>query len=111
MRIVWLLAGVLLVVPSLGSDATKEYDGRANAVDLEGSWQQVGVVWNGHVTMGEVACVWTYRNGKEKTHQDGRLLGERPYTVDASSRPAWMDGFRRNGGGTQGQNVEAHLPD
>jgi uncharacterized protein (TIGR03067 family) len=39
-RIVCLLAGVLLVVPSLGSDAPKEYDGATVQVDeLEGTWR------------------------------------------------------------------------
>ena len=90
-RTVCLLVGVLLVVPSLGSDTPKDYDGAAEAADLEGSWQQVGVVWNGRLTTTEVGPVWTYRNGRETTHDDGRLVGECPYTVDASSRPARMD--------------------
>jgi uncharacterized protein (TIGR03067 family) len=90
-RIVCLLAGVLLVVASLGSDSPKEYDGAAEAADLEGSWQQVGAVWNGQLTVTDAGCVRTYRNGRETTHDDGRLVGDCPFTVDTSSRPARMD--------------------
>jgi uncharacterized protein (TIGR03067 family) len=90
-RTVYLLAGVLLVLPSLGSDSPKGYNGATESASIEGAWQLVEIVWNGRVRILEVGCVWTYRNGKETIHEDGRLLGERPYTVDASSRPARMD--------------------
>jgi uncharacterized protein (TIGR03067 family) len=97
-RIVCLLAGVLLVVPSLGSDAPKEYDGVTDDTGLEGSWQQVGAVKNRDTTMEmSSAYVWTYRNGKVTLHLDGILTAEDSYTVDASFRPARMDCVKTDG--------------
>src|SRR5436309_543639 len=82
----------VLVVALLGSDSPREYDDATENVSLEGSWEQVGAVWNGHVTLfRESPCVLTYRNGTEATYQHGHLLEERACTVDVDSHPGWMD--------------------
>jgi uncharacterized protein (TIGR03067 family) len=90
MRRIVLLAGVLLVVPALGSDAPKEYDGRAVTDDLEGAWQLIREElpgWSKTIEDGPVAM---YRNGTQTVTLKGRLLARRPFTVDAVSRPARM---------------------
>jgi uncharacterized protein (TIGR03067 family) len=89
-RTVCFLAALLALAP-LGSDAPDEFDGAAETADLEGSWQQVGMVWNGKRTVTDAGCVRTYRYGRETTHDGARLIGVCPFTVDTSSRPARMD--------------------
>jgi uncharacterized protein (TIGR03067 family) len=97
-RIVCWLVCALLVLPLLGSDLPKEYDGATRDTELEGSWRQVGAIWNGGVTEGmEREYVWTYHNGKETTHLDGDLIAQRPFTVRASFRPGRMDCFETVG--------------
>ncbi len=95
-RIISLLVSSLLVVPSLGSDAPREYDDRTERDELQGAWQQIGAVWNGDITWVE-GCVWTYRNGKVTAHYNGVLITENLYWVDASVRPARMDSIERVG--------------
>jgi len=96
-RFVCLLAGVLLVVPSLGSDDPKGYDGAVVWDDaLQGEWRHVGYMLNGNV-IKEEGGVWTYRNGKETISQDGRQLSERRYVVHPSSRLGRMDCVETSG--------------
>jgi uncharacterized protein (TIGR03067 family) len=89
-RTVCLLAGVLLVVPSLGSDAPKEYDGTVAWDDeLQGSWLLVGVDFNGKA-VDFVESVQTFRNGKYTTKdKNGTTAGT--YIIDASQTPAHLD--------------------
>src|SRR5262249_52284330 len=63
-RIVCLLAGVLLVVPSLGSDAPKEYDGATERDELEGTWELVGIECRPVQEGPSNQCVVTFRGGR-----------------------------------------------
>ena len=89
-RVVWLLAGVLLAAPSLGSDAPQEYDGATFMTDgLQGSWLLIGKEFNGKA-VDFVESVQTFRNGKYTTKdKDGTTTGT--YTIDASQTPAHLD--------------------
>jgi len=78
-RIVCLLAGVLLVVPSLGSDTPKGDDGATEIDRLEGTWRATG----------KKPEEWsiTYRGGRyriDETHR-GR------YRIDATRTPPHLD--------------------
>jgi uncharacterized protein (TIGR03067 family) len=87
-RIVWLVAGVLLVVPSLGSDAPKDTDGATEADELRGTWQIVAAEFKGiRLT---AAGVLIYRDGKYgPVNSRGSWAGT--YTTDASRKPAHLD--------------------
>src|SRR5262245_631196 len=89
-RIACLLAVLLLVLPSLGSDAPKEYDETVAWEDgLQGSWLLVGQEFNGK-PVDFVESVQTFRNGKYTTKdKHGSVAGT--YTIDASQKPAHLD--------------------
>jgi uncharacterized protein (TIGR03067 family) len=94
-RRVWLLAGVLLVVPSLGSDVRKEYDGATARDELEGTWLMVSVEYE--VLLPFAASIKTYCGGRwEWPVADETFSGT--YTTDAGSKPARLD--ETNLGGT-----------
>src|SRR5262249_53404922 len=63
-RIVCLLAGVLLVLPSLGSDSPKEYDGATQLSNIDGSWQLVMRRQDGQETVFKERIIWTFRKGE-----------------------------------------------
>src|SRR5690242_5712976 len=54
-RIVSLLAGVLLVVPSLGSDSPRGYEAATAGDELHGTWREVEAV---------SPFEWTFRGGQ-----------------------------------------------
>jgi uncharacterized protein (TIGR03067 family) len=90
-RTVCLLAA-LLVLPSLGSDAPKEYDGTTEA-GLEGVWERVSATPAGGKAVialpGE--CVETFRDGRWVYRHKGRLVSEGVYRADYTRRPCALD--------------------
>ena len=87
-RIVWLVAGVLLVVLGSGSDAPKDYDGAMGQDELEGSWRMVAVEYCGRDQPVPVKGAWTYRRGKFTPPLANR---EGVYKADPSRKPARLD--------------------
>jgi len=93
-RFVCLLAGVLLVMPTLGSDTLREYDGEAVWDDgLQGTWQFVEGRSSGEIKIlvpgGPV--VRTFRRGRWEYRLNGELESEGVYATDTSRNPAYLD--------------------
>jgi uncharacterized protein (TIGR03067 family) len=92
-RSVCLLAVALLALPSLGSDAPKEYDGATERDELEGSWERVSAAPVG----GKAAislpgeCVETFRDGRWVYKDKGRVISEGVYRADSTRRPCALD--------------------
>jgi uncharacterized protein (TIGR03067 family) len=90
-RTVCLLAVVLLALPSLGSDAPKDYDGATAVADeeLRGTWVLKKVERNGHLLMARRGDqtfrgrVWEEKRGSD------RRIGT--YTADPSRNPCFLD--------------------
>jgi len=88
LRIVWLLAGVLLVVLSLGSGAPKGYDGTVAWKDgLQGTWHTVAGEIGGERVLLVADADQTFRAGKWYVSSNS----EGTYTTDESYRPAYLD--------------------
>jgi uncharacterized protein (TIGR03067 family) len=91
-RTVCLLAA-LLVLPSLGSDSPKEYDGATARNELEGTWERVSAAPVGEKAVislpGE--CVETFRDGRWVYRHKGRVISEGVYTADSTRRPCAFD--------------------
>src|SRR5689334_19381814 len=86
-RMIWLLAGVLLVVPSLGSDSPKGYDGATiQEDDLQGEWRTVNRDW----TADRQSPDLTFRGGKYVAAVGG-FAEVGTYTIDTSRRPAHLN--------------------
>jgi uncharacterized protein (TIGR03067 family) len=98
-RTVWLLAA-LLALPSLGSDAPREYDGAANADELEGTWAFVmgGIPGAINVDVPGLPTVQTFRRGKWEYRQGGEVVSEGVYATDTSRNPATLDEITKGGG-------------
>jgi uncharacterized protein (TIGR03067 family) len=93
---VCLLAVVLLVVPSLGSDAPREYDGvTANADDLEGEWQVTAMTFNG-IQVSFHKTVVAFHGGRY-TETGGKRQEIGTYKVAAVRSPAELDITPSNG--------------
>ena len=73
-----LLVAVLLVLPLLGSDAPKDYDGAAAADGIEGTWVRVAAEWDGR-KLDIIAGTLTFQGG-------GRLLEETAGTAPRAGR-------------------------
>jgi uncharacterized protein (TIGR03067 family) len=90
---VCLLATVMLVLPSLGSDSPKEYDGATARNELEGTWERVSATPAVGKTVialpGE--CVETFRDGRWVYRNKGRLVSEGVYRADDTRRPCALD--------------------
>src|SRR5262245_13693195 len=90
-RIVCLLAGGLLVVPSLGSDSLKEYGDAAEPDELQGTWALVLQVYDHRQAIApavEGSEVESFRAGRwEKRDPEWSVT----YRTDASRRPAHLD--------------------
>jgi uncharacterized protein (TIGR03067 family) len=99
-RIVCLLAGVLLVVPVLGSDSPKEY-GDATEIDgIEGTWRFVSAERiGGDVKRVEWAGppILTFRGGRYVGLRDGRTVEQGDYWVDNRQTPRHFDRFPESG--------------
>ena len=95
-RTVCLLAVVLLVVPSLGSDAPRGYDGEAVWDDeLQGTWQ-----WdefNGRKVETNLREVLTFRSGTyTSSYSDGDTF-RGSYRLDPTRKPPHLDEVPSNG--------------
>jgi uncharacterized protein (TIGR03067 family) len=89
-RTVWLLVGVLLVLPSLGSDAPKDYDGAVRTEDIEGEWRLVSCRFGGESASEGGRAIWTFRDGQFIPGEWNGL--KRTYTVAPSVHgPAPID--------------------
>jgi uncharacterized protein (TIGR03067 family) len=88
-RIVCLVAGVLLVAPSLGSDAPKEYDGTAEADAIAGTWKPTRLLTSGESFDAE----WMF--GEMMTCRSGTyFVGDTlrgSYRTDPRALPAHLD--------------------
>src|SRR5262249_10853397 len=95
-----LLAIVLLGVVALGSDSSKEYDGRAESEGIEGMWKLVSMEDNGeatHAPHGELV----FRRG-EWTGTTPNSDQKGWYKVAARQKPAFLDLQITDPPGTQG---------
>ena len=93
MRRTACLLVALLVLPSLGSDAPKGYDGATEVGELEGTWERVSAAPVGGKAVislpGE--CVETFRDGRWVYRDKGRKISEGVYTVNYTRRPCALD--------------------
>jgi uncharacterized protein (TIGR03067 family) len=90
-RLVCLLAGVLLVVPSLGSDAPKEYDGATEKDELEGTWELTLHEIGGVGFTPTLTCEVTFRRGTYiARYGDGDTI-RATYRFDRSHQPPHLD--------------------
>src|SRR5262245_1674647 len=89
-RTTCLLTLVLFAVPSLGSDAPKEYYGATRADSIEGTWtvvsQKVVGIGRGRPLDG---LVLTFSGGQYQFQGDWDERGT--YTVDRSRQPHHLD--------------------
>jgi uncharacterized protein (TIGR03067 family) len=90
MRQIVCLLAALLVLPSLGSDSPKEYDGATESDGIEGTWQAVSVENSGGRYPTPAEWRMTFRAGKF-TWTGGGLHPQGSYKVDAGKQPAWVD--------------------
>ena len=81
-RTVCLLAA-LLVLPSLGSDAPKEYDGSMEEPSIEGTWRRTTA--SGH------SLVMTFHSGDFTLAVGNTVLGRGSYRIDSSRNPRLLD--------------------
>jgi uncharacterized protein (TIGR03067 family) len=90
-RAVWLLAGVLLAVTALGSDAPKEYDGATQEPGIEGVWSEVSYEVDGSKEPCAVPDVgMVFRRGEYRW--TGPVVNSRGvYRIDTSHTPALVD--------------------
>jgi uncharacterized protein (TIGR03067 family) len=102
-RIYWLLT-VVLVVPSLGSDAPKEHDGAAEIAGIEGTWRCVSVENSGGTYPTPPEWRMTFRAGKF-TWTGGGIYPQGSYTVDARKKPGWLDMTRQPEGDPTWLNI------
>src|SRR5262245_27862133 len=72
-RTVCLLAIALLVLPSLGSDAPKEYDGTTKRDDVQGTWEFVGFERDGKILPPAFSEWWSSRGGPSPAIIEGSL--------------------------------------
>jgi uncharacterized protein (TIGR03067 family) len=90
-RIVCLLGGVLVVVPSLGSDSPKGYGDAAEPDELQGTWALVLQVYDNRQATGPAVDgseVETFRAGRWEKGAPERSVN---YRADAGLRPAHLD--------------------
>src|SRR5262249_44083665 len=103
-RTVRLLAVVLLVLPLLGSDLPKEYDGVTERDDVQGTWELVEWTFDGQSFGGEGTMVTNYRFGtKVVRYWDSRTITGR-YRTDPTRTPPSLDEIRSDGD-YQGQAI------
>jgi uncharacterized protein (TIGR03067 family) len=88
-RIVCLLAGVLLVAPSLGSDTPREYDGATEIAVLEGSWRLTKREIRGETEqLGSIQRVLTFQGGTVTYTGDSRDV---KYRIVPNCNPPHLD--------------------
>src|SRR5262249_6151031 len=86
-RTVCLLAA-LLVLPSLGSDSPKEYDGAMQDDELQGTWQIAG---------SSRICLQTFRGNTWVYTQEGQVVEEGTFKADQILKLALLDETMVNG--------------
>ena len=104
-RTVCLLAGVLLCVLALGSDAPKEYDGAAEADDIQGTWELTGFECGPVREAPDYKGVVTFRGGTyTASYSDGETI-RGSYRLDHARKPSHLD-KRWTSGPYQGRTLE-----
>jgi len=96
-RFVCLLAGVLVVVPSLGSDSPREYDGATEMDGIEGTWRFVSAERIGGDVIWAGPPILTFRGGRYVGLRDGRTVERGAYGVDNRQTPRHFDRFPESG--------------
>jgi uncharacterized protein (TIGR03067 family) len=80
---------VLIGVVALGSDSSKEYDGRAESEGIEGMWKLVSMEDNGEATHDMNGELVFHKGGWTWTTPNSTQKGW--YKVDVRERPALLD--------------------
>jgi uncharacterized protein (TIGR03067 family) len=98
-RFVCLLAVVLLALPSLGSDAPKEYDGKTVRDELEGKWRMVAVRAAPDLPLSKVERprYKTYRDGRWTTSDGNATTATGSYVVIPDKFPAQVNETTQSG--------------
>ena len=91
-RTICLLAVVLLVVPSLGLDAPREYDGAAEPIDdIRGAWELTAQEIGGEMAVPVGRYVVTYRAGAFFKNYANHATSQGSYRLDRAGKPARLD--------------------
>jgi uncharacterized protein (TIGR03067 family) len=85
-----LLPVALLVLPLLGSDAPRGYDGAAEMDDLEGVWRRTAVTFNGRESDLGLEQEVTFGRGSFVYRLGGHEM-RGAYTADRGRTPAQLD--------------------
>ena len=92
MRRTLCLLTVVLAVPSLGSDAPKEYDGAAENAGIEGVWVLVSAGPPGdQIVQPNGQSVLIFRGGRWVYKLDGQFWNAGGYAADTGRNPASLD--------------------
>jgi|SRR5262245_54221152 uncharacterized protein (TIGR03067 family) len=89
-RTVCLLAIALLVLPSLGSDAPKEYDGTTKRDDVQGTWEFVGFERDGKILPPAFSEVMIYRGGAYTRIIEEKFVLRGRYRADPGHTPPYL---------------------
>lgn len=90
------LFAVLFVVPLIGSDSPKEYDGAMQEDKLEGTWQRIEIERNGEKIDVGVQLVNIYRGDNFTSDYGGNSVTGR-FWIDPTRKPAHLDWIPSNG--------------
>jgi uncharacterized protein (TIGR03067 family) len=104
-RTVYLLGVALLVLPSLGSDSPKEYDGATDADDIQGTWEEIRREKDNRVAFPDYRLVETYRGGTFIFNYEQRDTIRGTYRLDPGCKPPHLDCCPSNGQ-TQGRTLK-----
>lgn len=94
MRQVALLLIIACILPLLGSDLPREYDGATENGSIEGTWQWVSETKNG-VPLFPPAHTVTYRRSTIVTFQSNDEADIVDYDVDVTRKPFHFNRIRR----------------
>jgi uncharacterized protein (TIGR03067 family) len=100
-----MLLFALLVLPLLGSDSPKDYDGASEADDIRGTWELTSIGAPGigiNMRPPSDGCVTTFRGGTyTNRYYDGETI-HGSYCVAPCRKPSHLD-LRPSGGIYRGQ--------
>jgi uncharacterized protein (TIGR03067 family) len=92
MRRILCLLAALLALPSLGSDAPKEYDGAAEADDIRGTWRLTAIELDGRGRPLPFDEVMIYHAGNYTAEfENGRTIRRGNYRTDPAHTPPHLD--------------------
>jgi uncharacterized protein (TIGR03067 family) len=97
-RIVRLLAGVLLVLPSLASDSPRGYDDGVMEEDsIEGTWQWTDDELDGRKVESNLQEVLTFRSGTYSSNYSDGDTFRGSYRLEPTRKPPHLDEVPSNG--------------